>query len=539
MPSADRRALASKRLDEIEPTWGATRLGPALLHACEMFDSTKDEQIPKRIVVVSDFQEGARLDGLQGFEWPRGIQVEFEAVRPPATSNAGLQLALDRDDKTGAVGEGTVRVRVTNSSDSKREQFKVGWRQEGALGGATMDTYVPPGQSRILSIPTSTNSFEALGLTGDDYDFDNVVYVLPASVEQAKILYLGTDTEGASNQGLYYLRRAFQQTRRVNVEVVLHDPARPLEANDFAGVPLVVVDNSLSEAGADAVRQALTAKASVLCVLRDATMGPTVGRLVGKNDLALQEASDANYAMLGQIDFGHPLFAPFADPRYSDFTKIHFWKHRRLAIDQVTGVRQLARFDNGDSALVEVPVGKGKLWILTAGWQPSESQLALSSKFVPLLYAMLEQSGAGLGESRQYQIGDAVEIPADAETVTIRKPDASEVKVGRGERFTGTDQPGVYEVTSLQPPFRFTVNLAPEESRTSPLAFDEFERMGVPIGHQLQGVPKQVQQRHEHLQAAQLEGRQKLWRWLIVAALVVLMIETWLAGRLTRRAVAV
>jgi hypothetical protein len=35
-------------------------------------------------------------------------------------------------------------------------------------------------------------------------------------------------------------------------------------------------------------------------------------------------------------------------------------------------------------------------------------------------------------------------------------------------------------------------------------------------------------------QAAELENRQKLWRWLVVAALVVLLLETLLAGRLTR-----
>jgi len=37
-----------------------------------------------------------------------------------------------------------------------------------------------------------------------------------------------------------------------------------------------------------------------------------------------------NYAMFAEIDFKHPLFAPFADPRFSDFTKIHIWKYRKL-----------------------------------------------------------------------------------------------------------------------------------------------------------------------------------------------------------------
>jgi hypothetical protein len=33
----------------------------------------------------------------------------------------------------------------------------------------------------------------------------------------------------------------------------------------------------------------------------------------------------------------------------------------------------------------------------------------------------------------------------------------------------------------------------------------------------------------------ELENRQKLWRWLILAAFGVLVIETWLAGRSAKR----
>ncbi len=40
------------------------------------------------------------------------------------------------------------------------------------------------------------------------------------------------------------------------------------------------------------------------------------------------------------------------------------------------------------------------------------------------------------------------------------------------------------------------------------------------------------------LQNAELESRQKLWRWLILVTLGVLLLETWLAGRAARRAVA-
>jgi hypothetical protein len=37
--------------------------------------------------------------------------------------------------------------------------------------------------------------------------------------------------------------------------------------------------------------------------------------------------------------------------------------------------------------------------------------------------------------------------------------------------------------------------------------------------------------RLRQLHDTELEGRQKLWRWLLVAALAVLGVETWWAGR--------
>ena len=63
---------------------------------------------------------------------------------------------------------------------------------------------------------------------------------------------------------------------------------------------------------------------------------------------------------------------------------------------------------------------------------------------------------------------------------------------------------------------------------------EELMRLGVPLAPDLAvSAKKAAQQRQLH--AAELESRQKLWHRLIVAALVILMLETWLAGWLTRR----
>jgi hypothetical protein len=277
--------------------------------------------------------------------------------------------------------------------------------------------------------------------------------------------------------------------------------------------------------------------------MNDSALAKTVGQLAGVPDVGAAEAVVANYSMFGQMDFEHPLLAPFSDPRFSDFTKIRLWKHRKLSFDKLTDARIIARFDDNDPAIVELPVGRGRLFVFTFSWQPADSQFALSSKFVPLLYSILEQAGGIKAQLAQYRVGDTVDLSAIIAKVggadlAVHKPDGRQVQLTSGDtRFSQTEQPGIYEVLAPQSPVRFAVNLDSAESKTAPLSVDELERLGLPMKAREIELSKQVEQR-QSMHNTELESRQKLWRWLIVAALVVLMGETWLAGWLTRRAAA-
>ena len=184
-------------------------------------DAEKREQHvgPRRIVLITDMQEGSRLDGLQGHEWPRGLEVVVEPVKAKRPTNAGLQWVMDAEDSARTAADSPVRIRVNNSADAKREQFQIRWA--GVAGGDSLDAYVPPGQSRIVpapKLPTNTVA-ERITLSGDDDDFDNTAYVVQPKAEEINVLFLGNDAEGDSSQLLYYLKRAFQDTRRQAVRL--------------------------------------------------------------------------------------------------------------------------------------------------------------------------------------------------------------------------------------------------------------------------------------------------------------------------------
>lgn len=516
----ERTALATQRLTTLAPGWGATQLDAALIRAAELLDQP-EQRTPAEIVVLSDLQEGARLDALQGFVWPKSVAVTLDPVAAKQHENAGLAWLPENDDATPATADTVIRLRVTNSAEAKREQFKLRW-----TNAPEFDAYVPTGKSRIIRAPKPPPGADRVTLAGDEADFDNAVFVLPPQTVQTPILFLGTDADEDTRASLYYLRRAFPPTARQKIEIIAHRGTEAVPAFQLQQAQLLVIGDSPSEAALASAGQFVREGKVALVPLADAASATGMSPLLGAA-LTATEAPARDYAMLAQIDFTHPLFTPFADPRFSDFTKIHFWKHRRLDLSAIKDARVLAKFDDGDPALVQVPLGSGSVVLIATTWRPADSQLALSSKFLPLLHALLDQSSRLPAARAQYFVGDEVTLPPGA--TSVRKPDGSEVKAVA--KFAQTDQPGFYVLTPGTT--RFVVNLAPDESRTSPLGAERFTALGVPLSREA-ATTAANEKLEARAAAVELESQQKLWRWALLACLGVLLLETLIAGRLSR-----
>ncbi len=624
-PSA-RPALVAEHLKQVTPGWGGTHLDGALMAAVDVLEHADGKQsrpaaAPRQILLVSDLQQGSRIEALSTFEWPKGVDVVISPLPAASPTNAGLQWVLDAE-AAGTANEERPRVRVSNASEAAREQFRLSWegltpagaivepetaepekkkqqpeeevetkaaaKLDKAERDGAIDIYIPPGQSRVVRAPRLPKGMVAdrLALSGDDHAFDNQVWLVPPRYARHTVLYVGPGSVADPKSPLYFLNLAFPEALGRSVEILAVDPAadahRTLadaEMAEWRSAPLVVVTGAVGD-WADAVKQRLQAGGTVLCVLTDAEKGATtrgsLATLLGvtDSDLKVEEAIGGKYAMLADIDFQHPVFAPFADPRYGDFTKIHFWKHRQLTLPAaLTGpmprsTQVLARFDDGSPAVVECRVAKGRVIVLTSSWHAADSQLALSSKFVPLVNGILDHSLQAPPRLPRYEVGDRVNFgraqatqsgesaekpPAvDAEKAApdpektasaelggplrVQKPDGKLIELPAGTTsFDGTDQVGIYQFQVGEQRQLFAVNLAAAESKTAPLAVETLESLGVKLAKPEDlATPKTVEERRQ-MQARELEQQQKLWRWLIVAALVLLVAETWYAGLIARR----
>jgi hypothetical protein len=537
---AERSITAAARIDSAAPGWGSTTLDAALVHAADAIEEPNEStESQHEIVLITDLAEGSRIDALQGYDWPPGVHVTVDIVRPQNPDNAAPQwlTGVEESDPDQA----QLRLRVTNASDSKREQFKLQWTAPNASGNGSVDVQVPAGQTRSIhpDIELSQTPLQIV-LTGDQADFDNTIHVLAPRSADIPVLFVGNDKEDDPQGLLYYLKRGLHKTALRNIEI---RPYREMQAVPLAqldATQLIVIGNGASREALVSARQVALAGKIVLVPLTAAAESEALRILFPDKDLSVTEARVTDYALLSDIDFQHPLFAPFADPRFSDFTKIHFWKHRRLGGKDLAAARMVARFDDRDPAIVQVPLGKGSVVLLTSSWRPVDSQLALSSKFVPMLHALLDESSDLPAQKAQYFVGEEVAMPPAHDSPaawTVRKPDGGVINAKTGERFNGVDQPGVYQIEpgGLQ----FVANVSPEESRTAPLPLDRLATLGVPLSGRTAPRAAASGDAKLHPDVANLEARQKLWRWLIVAAIAVGLLETLIAWRISKRAVAV
>lgn len=533
-------------LTKLTPGWNSTHLGKALTEIASLLQQQTVSKSAgftlenSTIELITDFQSGSRISALNDFSWPKELRIRLHQLQVKETSNAGLQL-LSLDEKSQAT------VRIVNAADSQQEQFTLSYQE--STGQENMSeskiskqVYVPRGQSRVIQMPAQSKQQPAnqIVLTGDQHDFDNRLYLQPREKKELTIIHYGTPSEGAHQSPDYFVKRAFPSTPLRKVEFLTIGPDSPKILMEAAQIHLIIVSHELLQEETKFLKSYLEQGGVVLFSLNDEESSLTLKRLLSLQNQAAKkmttEAAEINgYALLTNIDFDHPVFQIFQAPEFSDFTKLKFWNHQRLSLPDNIPHQILARFDHKYPAILDVPIGQGQLIVMTFGWTPQESQFALSTKFVPLMNAILAQNAKLNDVSSQFTVDERTKLPHIKQLTRINHLDAHPIKLATGQiDLTETIQPGLYQVQAEQadaPAQKFAVNLEIDESKTAPLAIEKLESLGVKflkLGEETKANSPPSEIRRQAL-LQELEQKQQIWRWLIIVALVMLGIETLLA----------
>jgi hypothetical protein len=513
-------AAGTNGLSTLAPGWAATNLGQALVAAAEAIgdDEANDRDSARvhQVLLISDLQQGSDLEALAAYEWPKNITLSVRPLVAQGKTNAAMQLVTGRDYLSRLDDINAPTIRVTNSAEAMTQRFRLHWAD--ATGDST-DVYVPAGGSAVVKPPPrpEANDHSPLQLAGDDQDFDNALYVTPPLQQPINVLYIGNDDPNDPKGQLFYLRQAFGAAGALNARVIQCRSDQPWPAAQADRAQLVAATGPMDATRVETLQHALAPGRTGLFILKS-------------DEAPVRD----KYAMLARMELTHPLLAPFADPKFGDFTRVHFWKYVRVRAEDIAGARVLAWFDTNDPAILEIPSGRGSLLVFTFGWNPADSDLALSSKFVPLLYSILEYGGILTEQRPQYVVGDPVPLPAWAASeladVRVRKPDNSLVRPD-SVAFTATDVPGIYTIEAPKQSQPFAVNLAASECRTDPMPLEDLEKLGLPVAGLATDNQKMAAKGKQAADFVAMESHQKLWRWVIVAVLGMVFFETWLAER--------
>ncbi len=543
---AEKQKLLLAELSKLEPSWQATDLATALSTTAESLDAKNQagkDSFALQIILVSDLQNGADVDSLQSFQWPDSVRVDVRQVKTSKTNNANVRILPNSEESDQP---NTVRVRVANAANSKQEQFDVRWANQEKASDGTTPFYVPAGTSRVLQLEREMGQgFDRLLLEGDESDFDNAYFTVAVEKQSVPVIYFGDEESDDADAMMYFLRNALTDDafREINLVQVKSNDTLDTQRLNALNADLVFVTRPIDTETTNWLKSHLDREGTMFSVFHDGkqreSLEPFFGKL--KTDDSKSESGDRErFSLLAQIDFSHLLFAPFANPRYNDFTKIHFWQHIR--VDRSSDVfsdeqsKIIASFDDDSPALIQSQVGRGKAYLMTASWSPNQSEFALSTKFVPIVNLLLESANRRPNVVETGTVGSPISLLgfSDEKPKSVLRPDQRAEPVGKDQTsYRNTDIPGIYYLQTDSDSIPVAINLASSESDTAEMPLERLKMHQVLIGKQ--ASKRERLQQLQLLKDKELENRQKIWKWLVVAALAFLLVETFFAALAARR----
>ena len=516
------------------PSWESTSYVEALRIAVDQLEDARNSR--KEIYLITDLQS-AGMAATAGWRVPPEVLVEIENIPAEETNLYVEEVRVERDVFTDQYPH-TILARVRSDS----EQPVAGEAQlflEGQLiDRAGFDTR-PEGTVNLTFKPFEMEEGISRGKIvlepSDSLEDDNVYYFVVERQKPRRIRVL-QEGDGSSS---FYLENALTSGENLpfTVEVSAQLPSGSI---DPAQTPLVVLNDLSRPPRASVFQSYLEAGGGLIVILSNNVRADTYNRdwdtllpvqLVERNFVRQQ---DKPFTSITEVNWEHPIFFIFQDLHKAAVASTQFYSYWRMSPRQDATI--LARFDEGDPALVEKAVGKGRIIVFASSLDPVWTDFPLRSAYVPFWYRVAQYTANWQSAPAALRVNRVLPVEAS----TGEEPGSSgswNVIDPKGQRVLGLDQdnpgfiqlkmPGHYEIRSNKRTDWVAVNTAPEESDLARVSLEEFHAVF---------VPREGRAEESTLEASVLERdrQQSLWWLLLIVACLVFMTEWWVANRSRR-----
>jgi uncharacterized membrane protein len=538
-PGREATALEAA-LDRVELSHGATRYGPAIEVAGQVL---RESRLPQRdALMISDFQRSG-WDEEMDLKLPPGTQLTRINVGTDGWSNVAVSdVTFDRSYRDGRERV-TVLARIANLGPEAMSGVPTVLEIDG-VQTATQTVDLPAADAVTVRFPAvAVPDRELRGIVSvgdDDLPLDNEHRFVLSPGQALSVLVL--HGPGAGPDGSLYVERALrigsEPPHRVEVKSVA-----AFNVSDLEGRSVMVLNDAPFPGGARGRSLAeFVSHGGGLLIASGQRSGVDTWRN-GLGDLAprggatpVDRLNDRG-GTLSITDYNHPVFEVFSAPRSGDFSQTRFFRYRRM--DETDGAAVIARFDDGAIALADIALGEGRVLLWTSDLTNAWNDFPVQPVFLPFMHQMVRYLAAYEPLRPSYTVGQVLDLAAlidvQESEIVVNAP-AGERRVestAPGESLTALEERGFYEYRSLGSGdllFTAAVNVDPVESDLTPLDGEEFASALATSGEDPSASSLVAT-----LTPLERERRQRLWWYLLIGGLFILVAESAVSNRVGRK----
>lgn len=541
----------------------ATRYGPALRLAQSILSRSSLPR--KQAVLISDFQKSG-WERHEEISMPAGTEIQPVSVATPDAAN--LAITTVTFQRTPFSGEERVAITagVTNRGAREIAALPVRLEVAGRLVETRTVTVGPQASAAVTFPPVTVDVSErasvvagAAGAAGavDLMPIDNRFDFVLAPSRPLSVLIVQADGVPVSgdNSPSVFLGHAFSTATapRLAAEVI---PVSRVTATSFSKRAVVVLNDTaaLGTQAEEALQKFVEQGGGLLVAVAERSpFGGSSTLMPGQVGSMVERRT--TLGTLGFLDYSHPVFEPFKDPRNGTFTNVRFHRYRTLQTSAADAV--LARFDDGAVAMAERRVGSGRVIVWTTTLDREWNDFPTKPLFPVVAPALMRHLAQYEDPAAWYTVGRAIDVSVPiaalvqegaAASLTVGEqpralvvpPSGRPITLGEGGvPSVSLAETGFYSVrlpgAADRRPWTMAVNLDPRESDLSGLSPTEF--LASATGQAAVTATGQSLERPE-LTVAEIERKQSLWWFLFVGAVLALLAEAVLSNRQSQRQAA-
>jgi hypothetical protein len=546
-----------------------TDLGTDLPGAIQQSDQVFGVGTGKDVYVFSDFAASSLADGAGLTAGPLSA-LFLVSVRPRESPAANVSIdAIQYGAPRPMLGVPfTFRVMLTNSGAASK---KLGLNlviDDQVV--AHRDIEVSPGRSQVTRF---VHRFTAAGWhrgrveidpaqadANDAIPADNRRYFALAVEDQLKMLAVnGAPSELPSADELLFFRVAMNlrggqggdaagDPRTITFDTIAPGALASSKLENYSLVLLANVANLVPQA-VEALERFVDGGGSLLITLGDRVEPEVYNKWTGSDRLhggllpgKLLKKLDADAGFVAWVDESHPATTGFGTGSLGSLSSITFATRYRVEQGASDSIMQS---DSGDPVLLEKRFGRGRVVLFTSTIDRDWTNMPLQPLFVPFVYRLVGYlAQPQVGSSGFFTTGQQVTLPSSVTKQEnprvatpaglIAYPILENSAAGRSLVFSQTEHAGLYSVANTaegdpaeKPAYVVAVNIPADESQT----------VYAPKETAIADAATTIWiDNPESVTTAARVGRQGygIWDVLLVIALIVALVEPWLANRLAK-----